>query len=156
MITTNKHTSSSWHPLFVALLSLLILSACNRPPKTYRVGISQCSEDIWRYKQNKELEIGSYIFDDVKLEFKSADDDDERQIQQIQEFVDQKVDLLIVAPNSPSEDQPPSISSDSLTDTRSPARMNPARPNGWTTARTTMLPLPSPMPPKDATWPSHG
>ena len=102
MITTNKHTSSSWHPLFVALLSLLILSACNRPPKTYRVGISQCSEDIWRYKQNKELEIGSYIFDDVKLEFKSADDDDERQIQQIQEFVDQKVDLLIVAPNSAS------------------------------------------------------
>lgn len=103
MTHTIKHTTLSWHQLLMAFLSLLLFSACSRPPATYRVGISQCSEDIWRYKQNKELEIGSYIFDDVKLEFKSADDNDERQIQQIQEFIDQKVDLLIVAPNSASQ-----------------------------------------------------
>ncbi len=86
----------------LCLLPLLLLASCHRPAPTFRIGISQCSEDIWRYKQNRELEIGSYIFDNVSLEFQSADDDDQRQIQQIQDFIDKKVDLLIVAPNSAS------------------------------------------------------
>lgn len=44
--------------------------------------------------------MGSYIFDNINLELMSADDSDQLQIQQIQEFVDKKVNLLIVAPNS--------------------------------------------------------
>jgi signal transduction histidine kinase/DNA-binding response OmpR family regulator len=35
----------------------------------------------------------------VKLEFASADDNDQKQIEQINRFIDEKVDLLIVAPN---------------------------------------------------------
>ena len=77
--------------------------ACGNAAKTYHVGVSQCSEDIWRYEQNKELEIGSYLFDNIKLEITSADDNDEKQIQQLQEFIDKKVDLLIVAPNSATQ-----------------------------------------------------
>ena len=78
----------------------LLLIGCSKSDKTYYVGVSQCSEDIWRYKQNNELLMGSYIFDNIKLEVTSADDSDQRQIHQIQDFVDKKVDLLIVAPNS--------------------------------------------------------
>lgn len=101
---------SLFHYLRVCLISPLLLltlmTACSNPPKTYHIGISQCSEDIWRYKQNRELLIGSYIFDNVSLEFASADDSDQRQIEQIQEFVDKKVDLLIVSPNSASRLSP--------------------------------------------------
>ena len=64
------------------------------------IGVSQCSEDIWRYKQNHELKIGCYAHSDVTLEFASAEDDDMKQIEQIENFIKKKVDLLIVAPNS--------------------------------------------------------
>ena len=84
----------------ISFAFLFLLSGCSKPGSPYFVGISQCSEDIWRYKQNKELEMGSYIFDNINLELMSADDSDQLQIQQIQEFVDKKVNLLIVAPNS--------------------------------------------------------
>lgn len=84
----------------ISFAFLFLLSGCSKPGTPYFVGISQCSEDIWRYKQNKELEMGSYIFDNINLELMSADDSDQLQIQQIQEFVDKKVNLLIVAPNS--------------------------------------------------------
>lgn len=87
----------------LGFLPFLILMACGNTAKTYHVGVSQCSEDIWRYEQNKELEIGSYLFDNIKLEITSADDNDEKQIQQLQEFIDKKVDLLIVAPNSATQ-----------------------------------------------------
>ena len=79
---------------------LLLFTSCHESPRRYNIGVSQCSEDIWRYKQNKELLIGSYISDNVNLEFLSAGDDDQKQIEQIKYFIDKKVDLLIVAPNS--------------------------------------------------------
>lgn len=85
--------------LFFAMF-LLLFTSCHESPRRYNIGVSQCSEDIWRYKQNKELLIGSYISDNVNLEFLSAGDDDQKQIEQIKYFIDKKVDLLIVAPNS--------------------------------------------------------
>ncbi|MBQ3877065.1 MAG: substrate-binding domain-containing protein [Prevotella sp.] len=65
----------------------------------YRIGVSQCSNDIWRDKQNAELRMGTYFHDNVELKFATADDSDERQVQQIDSLVDAGIDLLIVAPN---------------------------------------------------------
>ena len=48
---------------------------------------------------NNELKIGTYFHDGVELRFASADDSDEKQIEQIRQFVDDGIDLLIVAPN---------------------------------------------------------
>jgi ABC-type sugar transport system substrate-binding protein/DNA-binding response OmpR family regulator len=61
--------------------------------------VSQCSEDIWRDKLNNELKIGTYFHDDVELQFVSADDSDEKQIEQINQFISDGINLLIVAPN---------------------------------------------------------
>lgn len=80
------------------LLSLLLVS-CSEGKKTYKIGVSQCSEDIWRDKQNAELRMGAYCHDNVELSFATAYDSDERQIQQIDSLVDSGIDLLIVAPN---------------------------------------------------------
>ena len=78
---------------------MVLLASCTAKPKKYRIGISQCSEDIWRDKQNAELRMGAYLNDDVELRFAAAYDSDERQVQQIDSLTEEGIDLLIVAPN---------------------------------------------------------
>lgn len=84
-------------------LSLVCLStcflACTSGKKTYVIGISQCSEDSWRMKLNDELRDATYLHDNVKLHVVSADDNDKHQIRQINAFMKEDVDLLIVSPN---------------------------------------------------------
>ena len=83
-----------------------LLASCSQDEKRYRIGVSQCSDDIWRDKQNSELKIGAYFHDNVDLCFAAAYDSDERQIQQIDSLVETGIDLLIVAPNQVSTISP--------------------------------------------------
>ena len=85
---------------------LVLLASCSQDSKKYRIGVSQCSDDIWRDKQNSELKIGAYFHDNVELRFVTAYDSDERQIQQIDSLVGTGIDLLIVAPNQVSTISP--------------------------------------------------
>lgn len=87
--------------LLGALLLALLLTilGCANPKPHYIIGVSQCSEDIWREKQNAELRMGAYCQENVELRFAAAHDSDERQVQQIDSLVDSGIDLLIVAPN---------------------------------------------------------
>ncbi len=87
-------------------MSLILLASCSQDSKKYRIGVSQCSDDIWRDKQNSELKIGAYFHDNVELRFVTAYDSDERQIQQIDSLVGTGIDLLIVAPNQVSTISP--------------------------------------------------
>ena len=81
------------------LTVLIALTSCSQGGKKYKIGVSQCSEDIWREKQNAELRMGAYLQGDVELRFAAAYDSDERQVQQIDSLVATGIDLLIVAPN---------------------------------------------------------
>ena len=83
----------------VLSLALIVLAGCAREKPRYVIGVSQCSEDIWREKQNAELRMGAYLQDNVELRFAAAYDSDERQVQQIDSLVATGIDLLIVAPN---------------------------------------------------------
>ena len=83
---------------YMMLLSAVLLS-CTPADKKYIIGVSQCSEDIWREKQNAELRMGAYFHENVELRFAAAYDSDERQVQQIDSLVATGIDLLIVAPN---------------------------------------------------------
>ena len=83
----------------IVLLCAICFASCHNSEKKYRIGVSQCSNDIWRDKQNAELRMGAYLNDDVDLLFATADDSDERQVQQIDSLVAEGIDLLIVAPN---------------------------------------------------------
>lgn len=85
--------------IYLTILLTVFLNSCQQTQKRYVIGVSQCSEDIWRHKLNYELQLGSYYYEDVELRLASADDNDERQVQQINQFVDEGIDLLIVAPN---------------------------------------------------------
>ena len=84
--------------LFLIFFLSLILS-CSNGKKTYVIGVSQCSEDSWRKKLNNELHDATYLHDNVVLRVVSADDDDKQQMRQINAFIDEDVDLLIVSPN---------------------------------------------------------
>ena len=88
------------------ILLFSLLASCSQDEKRYRIGVSQCSDDIWRDKQNSELQIGAYFHDNVDLCFAAAYDSDERQIQQIDSLVETGIDLLIVAPNQVSTISP--------------------------------------------------
>ena len=78
---------------------IILCFACQHDDKHYVIGVSQCSQDIWRDKQNAELKMGAYFHDNVELKFAAAYDSDERQVQQIDSLVATGIDLLIVAPN---------------------------------------------------------
>lgn len=80
------------------IMFALMMTACSER-KEYVIGVSQCSEDIWRDKLNDELRMGTYLFDNVELRIASANDDDRRQIEQIDSLVDSGIDLLFVSPN---------------------------------------------------------
>lgn len=81
------------------IIALLLLAACGQPKAKYVIGVSQCSQDNWRDKLNRELKTGEYFNDSLEVRLASANDDSEKQIAQINQFIADGVDLLIVAPN---------------------------------------------------------
>ncbi len=80
------------------LLCTLFVACGSGEKKRYVIAVSQCSEDTWREKLNEELRIAALYYDNVDLRIKSAYDDVRLQTEQIDRFVDDGVDLLIVAP----------------------------------------------------------
>lgn len=105
---TNKRHSLSWLANAVTALVLtaavsLCLASCGggEAHKRFVVGVSQCSEDTWRDKLNEELRIAATYYD-VDMQIKSANDDVRLQTEQINRFVEQGVDLLVVAPGQVS------------------------------------------------------
>ena len=86
--------------LTAVVISALAVSmpGCRHDNKLY-IGISQCSDDDWRNKMNREILRELMFHPNVEVEIRSADDDSHKQIRDIRYFVDHKVDILIVAPN---------------------------------------------------------
>ena len=84
----------------------LILASCSEKKPKYIIGVSQCSEDIWRNWQNSEMKMETNFHEGVELRFAAALDDSKRQIQQIDSLVRSGINLLIVAPNQLSSVNP--------------------------------------------------
>ena len=85
--------------LYILFFTLLFSACSDNNTKKYVIGVSQCSEDIWRDKLNNELVMSTYQHDNVTLKFASANDNDRLQKQQIEQFIKEGVNLLIVSPN---------------------------------------------------------
>lgn len=93
---TKMKTGKKHIILYVVLLLLVLVSCSDR--RTV-IGVSQCSDDIWRQKVNREIKIGQYQYKNVDVVFASADNNGQRQARQIDSLVKSKVDLLVVAPS---------------------------------------------------------
>lgn len=73
-------------------------SGCGEEKK-YKIGVSQCSEDDWRLKMNEEINREIMFHDDAMVEVRSADDNSDKQIEDIEYFRDNDFDIIIVSPN---------------------------------------------------------
>lgn len=85
--------------LIIYVAIIVLLTGCAQQPRKYVIGVSQCSEDIWRDKLNDELKMGEYLNDSLIVKLASSNDDNMLQNKQVNRFVDEGVDLLIVSPN---------------------------------------------------------
>lgn len=86
-----------WLP---ALLCCLWLACgCQRQSPTLRIGVAQCSDDPWRHKMNSEMRTVAATRHDVTLHFRHAHDNSSLQVAQIDSFIAEGVDLIILAPN---------------------------------------------------------
>ncbi len=85
--------------LIIYVAFFVLLTGCAQQPRKYVIGVSQCSEDIWRDKLNNELKMGEYLNDSLIVKLASSNDNSVLQNKQVNQFIDEGVDLLIVSPN---------------------------------------------------------
>lgn len=85
--------------LIIYVAIIVLLTGCAQQPRKYVIGVSQCSEDIWRDKLNDELKMGEYPNDSLIVKLASSNDDNMLQNKQVNQFIDEGVDLLIISPN---------------------------------------------------------
>lgn len=84
----------------IVFLPFLLFSCLSEEKTKYTIGFSQClTSDSWRKDMQAGLERELSFHPEVRLITKDAKAINQLQIRQIQEFIDQKVDLLIVSPN---------------------------------------------------------
>ncbi|KAA3662024.1 MAG: response regulator [Calditrichaeota bacterium] len=66
----------------------------------YSIGFSQCtSGDLWRQIMNREMAREASLFPEITLTIKDGQQNNQKQIADIQQLIEQRVDLLIVSPN---------------------------------------------------------
>lgn len=85
--------------LIIYVAIIVLLTGCAQQPRKFVIGVSQCSEDTWRDKLNDELKMGEYLNDSLIVKLASSNDDNVLQNKQVNQFIDEGVDLLIVSPN---------------------------------------------------------
>ena len=87
--------------LAAVVLSFAAASCSNHSnEKVLRIGFSQCTMvNKWRQTMLKEMQRELSFHSEINFIFKDANGSTTKQIEQIRELIDEKVDLLIVSPN---------------------------------------------------------
>ena len=93
--------------LRLAILGILLLccSCAETEHNTtqYKIGVSQCANDMWRQITMIQMEAEVTKHPDIALVSKIANNDTEEQVKQIRELINEGVNLLIVSPNEQTE-----------------------------------------------------
>ena len=84
----------------------LFLCSCRPHEPQYRSGVSQCLDDAWRRKMNEEMERELLLHPELGLSRRVAYGSSALQCEQIDSFITERVDLLIVSPNVAEEVKP--------------------------------------------------
>lgn len=83
--------------LTITLISLF--AACGKDEPKYKIGMAQCSGDYWREKTNQDLQLELLNHPDVQLDIRNADNNSQRQQEDVRYFIENGYDLIILAPN---------------------------------------------------------
>ena len=82
-----------------SIIQLFIIASCANHEPDFIIGVSQCSNDEWRSRMNTEISRESLFYPNLKVEIRTAKDNNREQIEDIEEFIAKGVDLLVVSPN---------------------------------------------------------
>lgn len=87
---------------YLFLLPVLCLLSCSDQAKqrTYTIGFSQCVEsDLWRQTMLEGMKRELTFHPNFNFLYKQADGNSQKQISQVKEFLEQKIDILVISPN---------------------------------------------------------
>lgn len=86
--------------IFILTLILGLLCSCDSEEKgKYTIGVSQCSDDLWRQTMNNEILLETSINQNIEVDIRIVKDDTRQQIKNIEDLLEKGVDLLVVSPN---------------------------------------------------------
>ena len=85
--------------LAVLFALITVLCGCTKEVDRYVIGVSQCSVDAWREVANNEIMQEASFYNNLSVEIRSVHDDSGQQIEDIEKFIDEGVDLLVISPN---------------------------------------------------------
>lgn len=80
-------------------MPVFLLSCKTEDKNTYVIGVSQCSDDLWRQTMNKEMIQEASFYPNMEIKIKTVKDDTRQQILDIESLIEEKVDLLVISPN---------------------------------------------------------
>ena len=85
-----------------AIVIALFITACEQKEKNtkYTIGFSQCnSAEPWREAMNKAIMIESAKHPELNIIISDGQQDNSKQVADVENFIVQEVDLLIISPN---------------------------------------------------------
>lgn len=95
--------------VLVVILSFSAIGCGNEPAdagevsnekETFLIGMSQCNlGEPWRVAMNNQIEAAAAEYDELEIVFSDAAQDNSKQIADVENFIMQKVDLIIISPN---------------------------------------------------------
>lgn len=86
----------------VLTVLLAMFSSCSEKEQeepVYKIGFSQCADDMWRQIMMVQMEAEVTKYPDVRLATKVSKNSTEDQVSHIRGLIDDGVDLLIISPN---------------------------------------------------------
>ncbi|MFD0993480.1 substrate-binding domain-containing protein [Tenacibaculum geojense] len=91
-----------FNAFFLMLTVLLLSCTTNNKQKKYTIGFSQLTNnDDWRKAMNQSMEIEAGFYPEASLIIKNANANVDKQIADIEDFIDAEVDVIIVSPIAP-------------------------------------------------------
>jgi ABC-type sugar transport system substrate-binding protein/CheY-like chemotaxis protein/AraC-like DNA-binding protein/nitrogen-specific signal transduction histidine kinase len=87
--------------ILLAFIAMLTFVSCStgKQNKAFRIGVSQCSDDAWRRTMNEDILREASFYSGLSVNIKTAYDSNQKQIRDIESFIADRVDLIIVSPN---------------------------------------------------------
>lgn len=83
-------------------MTVFLIFSCQqqKEPRQFKIGFSQCGDaDAWRKSMLDEMRRELPFHPELQLIYKQADDNSLKQVQQVRELLNEKIDLLIISPN---------------------------------------------------------
>lgn len=88
-----------WVLTLFTVVFALVATGCGSHQEQYVVGVSQCWDDAWRQKMNSEMDCEALRHPELTLHRRVSFGNTELQCAQIDSFISEQVDALIVSPS---------------------------------------------------------